>query len=87
MLQIKIITLVKLNIGEVGANEDFGIAVNGPSIGSSDGVIKEALDMLFAGKTWHFLKTSSDTRLKKFLNDSKVIGKIANKSSKLSFMQ
>ena len=86
MLQIKIITLVKLNIGEVGANE-FEIAVNGPSIGSSDGVIKEALDMLFAGKSWHFLKTSSDMRLKKFLNDSKVIGKIANKSSKLSFMQ
>ena len=78
MLQIKIITLVKLNIGEVGANE-FEIAVNGPSIGSSDGVIKEALDMLFAGKSWHFLKTSSDMRLKKFLN--------ANKSSKLSFMQ
>ena len=86
MLQIKIITLVKLNIGEVGANE-FEIAVNGPSIGSSDGVIKEALEMLFAGKSWHFLKTSSDMRLKKFLNDSKVIGKIANKSSKLSFMQ
>ena len=86
MLQIKIITLVKLNIREVGANE-FEIAVNGPSIGSSDGVIKEALDMLFAGKSWHFLKTSSDMRLKKFLNDSKVIGKIANKSSKLSFMQ
>ena len=86
MLQIKIITLVKLNIGEVGANE-FEIAVNGPSIGSSDGVIKEALEMLFAGKSWHFLKTSSDMRLKKFLNDSKVIGKIANKSSKLSFMK
>ena len=86
MPQIKIITLVKLNIGEVGANE-FEIAVNGPSIGSSDGVIKEALEMLFAGKSWHFLKTSSDMRLKKFLNDSKVIGKIANKSSKLSFMQ
>ena len=86
MPQIKIITLVKLNIGEVGANE-FEIAVNGPSIGSSDGVIKEALDMLFAGKSWHFLKTSSDMRLKRFLNDSKVIGKIANKSSKLSFMQ
>ena len=86
MPQIKIITLVKLNIGEVGANE-FEIAVNGPSIGSSDGVIKEALEMLFAGKSWHFLKTSSDMRLKRFLNDSKVIGKIANKSSKLSFMQ
>ena len=50
-------------MGEVGANEEFEIAVTGPSIGSSDGVIKEALDILFAGKSWHFLKTSSDRRL------------------------
>ena len=67
---------------EFSANQEFEI-----SFWSSDGVIKEAMNMLFVGKSWHFLKKSSDVRLKEIMNESKGIKKISNKSSKLSLME
>ena len=46
------------NGDEVTANEEFEICVNGPNLANSEAVIKEAMDLHWGSKSWHFNRTS-----------------------------
>ena len=49
---------VRRNLAEDSSNEEFEIAVNGPNLANSDGVIKEAMETYWKGGNWHFFRTT-----------------------------
>ena len=46
------------NVDEKTANEEFEICVNGPNLANADAVVIDAMDLYWAGKPWHFFRTS-----------------------------
>ena len=75
------------NMGEDGANKEFVIAQNGPSIVKCDRVVKKAMESYCSEKgqtSWHFIRTAQRTKM--FQMGCKVLEKTAKKSSHLGFM-
>ena len=68
---------VRRNLGsEQAINEEFEIAKNGPSnLATCDDLLKEALDLYWKGKPWHFYKVSDINRLK-YKYNSQVIHRL-----------
>lgn len=74
------------NVDEVTANEEFEICVNGPNLANSEAVIKEAMDLHWGSKSWHFYRTS---RLDMLINPSGVsntIKRLTSTKNKLPIM-
>ena len=70
------------NMGEDSAAEEFEIAVNGPNIANCDSIVKEAMELHWNKKPWHFYKTSV---VEKLYTDSTVLKRLKT-SSHLPFM-
>ena len=70
------------NMGEDSAAEEFEIAVNGPNIANCDAIVKEAMELHWNKKPWHFYKTSV---VEKLYTDSTVLKRLKT-SSHLPFM-
>ena len=74
------------------SNEEFEIAVNGPSLAHCETVITEAMDLYWRSKTkdglgdWHFFRTTVLERLKKHDEGSEVLDRILKKRNNLPFM-
>ena len=66
------------NVDEATANEEFEICVNGPNLAHSEAVVKEAMDLHWGGKAWHFYRTS---RLDKLVNPSGISNTIKRLTS------
>ena len=77
------------SLNEENANEEFVISVNGPNLTHCDAVVNEAMDMYWKSKNspWHFYRTSTLERLKKYDGDSEVFHKLLNTHSRLAFME
>ena len=79
------------NTDEDTSNEEFEIAVNGPSLAHCDTVVKEAMDNYWREKSkdglgeWHFLRTSVLEKLKKY-DTSEVLARKIKKKNNLPFM-
>ena len=65
------------NVDEATANEEFEICVIGPNLANSEAVVKEARDLHWGGKSWHFYRTS---RLDKLVNPSGISNTNPNKT-------
>ena len=74
------------------SNEEFEIAVNGPSLAHCENVITEAMDLYWRSKAkdglgdWHFFRTTVLERLKKHEEGSEVLDRIIKKKNNLPFM-
>ena len=81
--------MVRRNMSEEGANEEFEISINGPNIAYCDSVVKEAMDEYWSAKksSWHFYKVSVIERLKSYDYDSKVLDRMNNTHSHLPYME
>ena len=70
------------NMGEESAAEEFEIAVNGPNLANCDSVVREAMDLHWKGKPWHFVKSSVIEQL----NSGSTVLNRMNASSHLPIM-
>ena len=77
---------------EETSNEEFEIAVNGPSLAHCEAVVTEAMDLYWRGKSkdgtgeWHFYKTTVLERLSKYEENSEVLNRIIAEKNNLPFM-
>ena len=77
---------------EETSNQEFEIAVNGPSLAHCDTVVREAMDHYWRGKSkdgvgeWHFYKTSVLEKLGKYKENSKVLNRMLSNKNNLPFM-
>ena len=77
---------------EETSNEEFEIAVNGPSLAHCEAVVCDAMDSYWRGKSkdgtgeWHFFKTTVLERLVKCEENSEVLHRILSKKNNLPFM-
>jgi hypothetical protein len=62
------------------------IHVNGPMIDKADGLVKEALDIHFKDKPWHFTQRSACGLGSAYSVESEVMGRLKAMKSKLPFM-
>ena len=61
-------------------NEEFAIAVNGPTLQYCSNVVEEAMDKYWEDKPWHFFTQSTDS-------ESTVIKRLKNTGGKFPFME
>ena len=73
---------------EETANQEFEIAVNGPSLAHCDGVVTEAMNKYWRsrGGQWHFYRVSVLEKLKVYDGDSEVLHRQLNTKNNLPFM-
>ena len=77
---------------EETANEEFEIAVNGPSLAHCDTVVIEAMNAYWREKSkdglgdWHFHKTTVLERLKPYKENSEVLDRMLSKKNNFPFM-
>ena len=79
---------------EETSNEEFEIAVNGPSLAYCDGIVQEAMDKYWKDKSkdgkvagdWHFYKKSVLEKLSSLENNSVVLTRMMKQKSNLPFM-
>ena len=79
---------------EESTTEEFTIAVNGPSLGHADAVIREAMTSYWKSKaeksggstSWHFFRTTVLEQLGGHSGGSKVLDRMLKGNSKLPFM-
>ena len=73
---------------EEHALNEMEIAENGPTFAKADNILKAAMNMYWGKKSfsgeWHFMHRSEDIRT--YSGKSKVMSKLMNEASKLSFM-
>ena len=79
---------------EETSNEEFEIAVNGPCLAHSDGIVQEAMDKYWKDKSkdgkvagdWHFYKKSVLEKLSSLENNSVVLTRMMKQKNNLPFM-
>ena len=77
---------------EETSNQEFEIAVNGPSLARCDTVVREAMDNYWREKShdgvgvWHFFRTSVMEKLPKYEENSEVLDRMLGRKNKLPFM-
>ena len=79
---------------EETSNEEFEIAVNGPSLAHCDGIVQEAMDKYWKDKSkdgrvggeWHFYKKSVLEKLSSHKDNSVVLDRIMKLKNNLPFM-
>ena len=87
----------KRNMKEESTTEEFMIAVNAPSLGHADAVIREAVNSYWKSKaqkrggntsstSWHFFRTTVVEQLKENSGSSKVLNRMLTGHRKLPFM-
>ena len=64
-------------------SDELVIHWNGPHISKCDGIVKQALNVHFKGKLWHFIFSDVRAKMPKV---SAVVDRINNSKSSLSFM-
>ena len=64
-------------------SDELVIHWNGPHITKCDGIVKQALNVHFKGKLWHFISSDVCTKMHKV---SAVVDRINNSKLSLSFM-
>ena len=69
------------NMSEDKVNDEFFVAVNGPSLGHCDNVIEKSMNSYWKHKEWHFYRTTVMDYLKDFNGNSKVLQKLLNEES------
>jgi hypothetical protein len=82
------------NMKEKSTTEEFMIAVNGPSLGHADAVIREAMNSYWKSKapksggstSWHSFRTTVLEQLREHSGGSKVLDRMLKGHSKLPFM-
>ena len=74
------------NLGEDSSAEEFEIAVNGPSLAHCDSIVKEAMDLYWQGKLWHFFKTSVVEKFGQAGAKSSVLKRLASVKNHLPIM-
>ena len=75
------------NVKEDTANEEFNIAVNGPSLAHCDSVVREAMDNLWKHKKspWNFIRDTQN-KLENMETGSTVLKRLVNTKNKFSLM-
>ena len=68
-------------------SQEAFIHVNGPMVDKADGLIKEALDLNFGNKPWHFTQRSLGGVRSEYSLESEVISRLKEMKSKLPFME
>ena len=77
---------------EETSNQEFEIAVNGPSLARCDTVVREAMDNYWREKShdgvgvWHFFRTSVMEKLQIYEENSEVMDRMLGTKNKLPFM-
>ena len=74
------------NVDEVTANEEFEICVNGPNLAHAESVVKDAMDIHWKNKPWHFFRSSGLEKLVNPTGISKTIRRLIESRNKLSIM-
>ena len=64
-------------------SDELVIHWNGPPISECDGIVKQALNVHFKRKLWHFISSDDRAKVHKV---SAVVDRINNSNSSLSFM-
>ena len=84
---------IRRNLDEDSINEEFQIAVNGPSLAHCDSVVKEAMDLYWSKNTtkggkdrWHFFRRT-DLKRTKYPFTSSTLTKFSNMKEALPFMK
>ena len=72
------------NLDEDHMNEEFAIAVNGPTLQYCSNVVEEAMDKYWGDKPWHFFTQSSMFNPD---SESTVIKRLKNTGGKFPFME
>ena len=74
------------NVDEVTATEEFEISVNGPKLAHSEAVVREAMDLHWGGKSWHFFRTSKLDMLVNLSGMSSTIKRLNSEKNMLPIM-
>ena len=74
------------NVDEVTANEEFEICVNGQNLAHAESVVKDAMDIHWKNKPWHFFRSSGLEKLVNPTGISKTIRRLIESRNKLPIM-
>ena len=79
---------IRRSTEEDSTNEEFEIAVNGPSLAHSDSVISEAMHSYWAsrGGSWHFLRKTIVEKMASQGDSSTVVKRMMATKNKFPFM-